>query len=576
MPSLNYVWACLLVDELVRCGVECFCLAPGSRSTPLTAAVARNPQAQSIVHYDERGTAFFALGYARATGKPAAWITTSGTAVANGLPAVVEADADDVPLLLLTADRPPELRETGANQTIDQPQIFQKYVRWAFDMPAPSPEIEARVIETTAAQAVFRARNGPVHLNCMFRKPLHPMADDGMQEAADAAFAAQRTSDTPFTDYERTIPAVSQGSMQTLARWLRQFDRGLLVAGRAPAHRSNEAALQLADRLGWPLLADVTSGLRFGDDCDARIAHYDLLLGNRTFRARYRPQAVLHLGRPGVSSRLTEYLSDARPSFFALAAETESRLDPTHQVTHRYTADLPAFCRALADALSDPELGTWYDDWHQHDVRMQEMLSATFTGHVPTSEPLITYTLCNQTPADTGLFLASSMPVRDMNRFAPVDTAAIRIGANRGASGIDGTVASAAGFARGLDRPVTLLIGDLALLHDLNSLAMLNQGPPVIIIVLNNDGGGIFSFLPIAEYDQIFEPYFGTPHGLTFEAAAEMYSLPYHRMQSRTQMYEFYRETVASNTSALIEVRTDRRENVGIHEEIDSMVQEVI
>ncbi len=568
MTSLNHAWARTIIDELVCSGVTCFCVSPGSRSTPLAVAVARHPEAQAVVHFDERGAAFFALGYARAAGRAAGWITTSGTAVANGLPAVVEAGIEAIPMLLLTADRPPELRETGANQTIDQVGIFGRHVRWQFDLPAASELVDEGALRTTANQAAYRARRGPVHLNCMFRKPLQPTADPpGAQPDLEKAH-------TIYADSEITV---SSGAVAELAKRLSAAQHGLIIAGRLPLTLPKEAAAQLAERLQWPLLADVNSGLRFGPGPGTRIAHYDLLLGTKQFCEVSHPDAVLYLGRPAVSNRLRQFLSEAHPSLFALAADAPGRLDPTHQVTHRYETSIAPFCEALAAALPDAKGGEWLAKWQDADASAAQRLDTFFDDDDRAGEPEIARIISKRAPDDSGLFLASSMPVRDVDRFAAGGGPRLTAAANRGASGIDGTVASAAGLAHGLGRKVTLLIGDLALLHDLNSLALLRHTKaPVIVVVINNDGGGIFSFLPIAEFPDVFENYFGTPHGLAFEAAADLFSLQYRLTEGKKHFEKTYAAACASQAPAIIEVQTNREENRLLHDKIDRIVDDAV
>ena len=281
-PRANLLWATLIVEELARSGVDFFCVAPGSRSTPLIAALAANERARNLVHFDERGTAYAALGYARATGRPAAWITTSGTAVANGLPAAIEAAIDGVPMILLTADRPPELRQTGANQTIDQPDIFGDYVRWRFDLPAPEAAVDPAMVLTTVDQTVYRARrapSGPVHLNLMFREPFLP--EDGDEPLA--APVRWRESDEPYTRYAATGPAVDLDEVERLREELRPVKKGLVVAGRLPSRKQGEAALRLAESLDWPLLPDVGSQVRLGARSENLVPYYDALLASEQF-----------------------------------------------------------------------------------------------------------------------------------------------------------------------------------------------------------------------------------------------------------------------------------------------------
>jgi 2-succinyl-5-enolpyruvyl-6-hydroxy-3-cyclohexene-1-carboxylate synthase len=575
-PRANRLWATLIVEELARSGVDFFCVAPGSRSTPLVAALAVNEKAESLVHFDERGTAFAALGYARATGRPAAWITTSGTAVANGLPAVVEAATDGVPMILLTADRPPELRQTGANQTIDQPDIFSDYVRWRFDLPAPEEAVDPAMVLTTVDQAVYRARrapSGPVHLNLMFREPFIP---DDWEEGVSAPDRWLKSGE-PYTRYTATRLAVDIDEVEVLWEAFRSVERGLVVAGRLPSRKQGEAVLRLAESLNWPLLPDVGSQIRLGARSWNLVPYYDTLLAAETFKEPHIPEAVLYVGGRAVSKRLEQFLAKNCPDPYVVVRENPFRLDPGHRVTHSVEADVPGFCAALAkvaggDARAD---STWTKSWREASESVSRYLNRSFAETRELNEPLVARLVSRHLPEEHGLVIASSMPIRDLDAYAAPDGAPTPLAANRGASGIDGTVATAAGFARGSGRPLTLLIGDLALLHDLNSLAMVRD-LPVVVVVLNNDGGAIFSFLPIASRKAFFEPYFGTPQGLSFEHAAAMFGLGYERPRSTTDLVEKYRAACESGAPTLIEVRTDREENAALHRELLAEISAVI
>jgi 2-succinyl-5-enolpyruvyl-6-hydroxy-3-cyclohexene-1-carboxylate synthase len=365
-PHANRLWATLIVEELLRSGVELFCVAPGSRSTPLVAALAeKNEKTKTLVHFDERGTAFAALGCARATGRPAAWITTSGTAVANGLPAVVEAATDGVPMILLTADRPPELRQTGANQTIDQPDIFREYVRWRFDLPAPDAGMDPAVVLTTVDQAVYRARrapSGPVHLNLMFREPFIP--EPGGQEQGLPVPDRWSRDGEPYTHYAATRPSLDPDEVERLWEVLRQVERGLVVAGRLGSRRQGEEVLRLAERLRWPLLPDVGSQIRLGADSDNLVPYYDALLASEPFREVHVPEAVLHFGGRGVSKRLEQFLAESGPDPYVVVRENPFRLDPGHRATHSVEADIVGLCAELAkDADRRPSAAAWPASW---------------------------------------------------------------------------------------------------------------------------------------------------------------------------------------------------------------------
>jgi 2-succinyl-5-enolpyruvyl-6-hydroxy-3-cyclohexene-1-carboxylate synthase len=560
-PNLNVLAAELLIEELVRSGVDCFCIAPGSRSAPLALAVARRAANKAHVHFDERGAAFFALGHARATGRPAVVITTSGTAVANLLPAVVEASMDGVPLLLLTADRPPELRAAGANQTIDQPGIFGRYIRWQFDLPCPDEKIPLATLLTTADQAVFRAQHphpGPVHLNCMFREPLGPQPAAFPRRALLAPLASWVKTARPFTRYAVPRTSVGPAEAATLAKLFKNARSGLLVVGRLPGGQPDRALRALIRALGWPVFADVQSGLR-GADIPEAITHADLLLLAPVLRERCRPDVVLHIGGGLVSRRVTDFLKESEPKDYVLVHPGPARLDPAHQVSLRVMADSETFCTALAKRLPRRAAHTSLALWRRADAVAAAVLDRHMAQAGKLGAPAIARWLATALPAGHALLLGNSMPIRNMNMFAPT-VAPHRVVANRGASGIDGLIATAAGFATGASQPVTALLGDLALLHDLNSLALLAAGKqPVVLLVINNDGGGIFSFLPVAQSGAAFERFFGTPHGLTFAAAAQQFGLAYAAPATMPDLQAAYRVACAGKRPALLEVRTDRR-----------------
>ncbi len=559
--NLNLLWASWIVDELVRCGVSMFFIAPGSRSTPLVAAVARHPQAQAVVHLDERATAFAALGYGRGAGRAAAWVTTSGTAAANGLPAVVEASQDGAPMLLVTADRPPELRDAGANQAIRQPGLFGDYVRWQCDLPAPEAAVPPHALLTTVDQAVYRAHRapgGPVHLNVPFREPLAPTPDGGDYAAYAAGLV--RRDDGPYTRW--VAPALSPAGAEAFAA--RLGGRGVIVAADVD---DPEAVHHLALRLGWPVLPDVRSGMRLGAAARPAVcAPPDGMLAGEAWAAAHRPEVALLLGARPVSKRLQGLLDGA--DLPAVVHDGPERIDPGHRAAWRFEAAAGLFCRALAEALPsgwapDPD---WLPRWQRRARAVQAAHRAALDGADALTEPGVARRVSELLPAGHGLVLASSMPVRDMDAFAVVDGAEAPVAANRGASGIDGTLATAAGFVLGRGAPATLVVGDLAFLYDLNALELVRRLPhPLTIVLLNNDGGGIFSFLPIADFPDLFEPYFGVPHGLAFADTARQFGLEYAQPRTPGAFEAAYRAAAAGGRSTLIEVQTERAANHALH-----------
>ncbi len=561
-PNLNALWASLIVEELVRCGVTLFCVAPGSRSAPLAIAAAEHPRADVVVHFDERGSAFVALGWARATGKPACWVTTSGTAVANGLPAIVEADADDVPLIALTADRPPELRDTGANQTIRQTQLFATVARWTVDLPPPSIDVSPEYVLTTVDQAVHRSMwpGGPVHLNVMLREPLAPTPDERPLPDLPQNWLAGESS---YTTYSPAPTQSSADALSAIAGAIDRSSRGLIIAGRMTTEDEARAVVRLSEHLGWPLMADVCSGVGMAGGKETLCTHGDLILADAQFGMTHRPDCVLRFGAPGVSKRVATLISESEQATNVVVHASSRRLDPDHNVTHRVQGDIASAAEGLVTLTRSREAGGWLSAWRTASAAVEEVLVDWSNHQQAMSEPLVARILVSRDSRP--LVVGSSMPIRDVDSFAAHAGLTQRVFANRGASGIDGTIATAAGIARGLGAPVTVLLGDLALLHDLNSLALLRAAdqPPVTIVVINNDGGGIFHFLPVVGTTEHFETVLGTPHGLSFELAADQFGVQYVSATTPSEL-----EAAISGGGSLIEVTTDRVANVDLHRDL--------
>ncbi|MDA0990360.1 MAG: 2-succinyl-5-enolpyruvyl-6-hydroxy-3-cyclohexene-1-carboxylic-acid synthase [Verrucomicrobia bacterium] len=571
---MNLLWAEVLIEELLRLGIRLCVIGAGSRSSPLTVAAARHPSMATRVHVDERGAAFYALGHARAMGEPCAWITTSGTATANGFPAIIEASQSRVPLVLLTADRPPELRDTGANQTINQVGLYGTYVRWSADVPCPAADRDPTELLALVDDAVHHARRnpaGPVHLNCMFREPLLP-EPDATPAPRPASLTAWRDSKRPYRSdgfYGSNSPAPPP--VDEIVQTVSGVSRGLLVAGALHTPGERVAVAQLAGQLGWPMLPDITSGLRLGAGGDLCVAYTDQLLAANSEQPL--AAAIVHVGGAITSKRLLNYLARQVGVPYVHLRPDPARLDPNHQVTLRVCADIEPVCARLGETLVPADNPAWLAAWSGSTGTIHAALDAGLAALAVISEPFVARAVSQGIPDNHQLFLGSSMPVRDMDAFGDMDGPSVDVMANRGASGIDGSIATAAGLAAGGGRPVTAVIGDLAFLHDLNSLALLTTGVPVTLVVINNDGGGIFSFLPVARHTDVFEPYFGTPHGLTFASAAQLYGLAYTQPATPAAFREAYAAAVASSTSTVIEVRTDRRENVAIHQQLTQMIR---
>ena len=564
--NINMVAASLMVEECIRNGVDTFFLAPGSRCTPLTIAVARHPEAEVMQHFDERGLGFAALGYARATGRPGAVICTSGTAVSNLTPSVVEAFMSGVPMVLLTADRPDELRDCGANQAIPQVHAFDPYVTFSVDLPAPDESLCAPSLLQTVDVAVEHSLQGPVHVNCPFREPLAPVSDgtdwDPLLESVRTWIEATETF-SPSTPFRLKLDDLLLSELQEL---FSAPDRVVVIAGGGCTEADGFALHELASQHGWPVISDVTSGLHFGSTVSSVVRHVDALVGEQGFPPSLKPDHVLQFGTRFLSKRLLQALEATDLRSWTVVTPREGCFDPLHKVSHRFRVDIGHFCREWSFKTSPSCPSEWRTAWLQADDRAEACIAEHLDEAKEISEPGIARRLTQEIPRLHGLVLGASMPIRDVNQFAYPSEHRLQVAANRGASGIDGTLATAVGFAKGLAQPVTVLLGDLSTLHDLNSLSLVAQSEqPIVVVVINNHGGGIFHFLPISTSETEFEPYFGTPHDIHFEKAAEMFSISYAAPRDLDEFTNTYQQAVTSGKSWVIEVKTDRVKNVEQH-----------
>jgi 2-succinyl-5-enolpyruvyl-6-hydroxy-3-cyclohexene-1-carboxylate synthase len=524
------LFAATLVDELARQGVEAVCLAPGSRSAPLAMAFAHHPGIRVLVHLDERCASFFALGMARSSGRPVAILCTSGTAAAELHPAVVEASYSRAPLLVLTADRPPELREVGANQTIDQARLYGSAVRWYVDPgPPESPSDGGRGWRRLAARAVAEALGpppGPVHLNLPLREPLVPPAGTVPEPLDDGSEPIR---------VERGRPHPEAATVARLAEQLRRAERPLLVAGEMrDGHRLAAAVDALAGAAGMPVLAEPSSHLRRAGGRGVVEAH-DALLRVEPWAAQHRPDLVLRLGAQPTSRSLARFLAASQAPTVVVDAGGGWR-DPELLAGSFLRCDEAPLLAGAAERLGEPGAHGWLDTW----CRADRLASAALTealGDCELFEAHVVRALAAALPAAARVMVGSSMPIRDVDTFWPAGSEQQRFFGNRGASGIDGLVSTGLGVAAAGDAPTALLLGDLSLCHDMNGLwAVRRHELSPLLVVCDNDGGGIFHFLPQAQHSDVFEELFGTPHGLDLEDVARLYRLPFLAVERRGEV----------------------------------------
>lgn len=559
--NVNSVWGALTMEMLARLGVETVITSPGSRSTPLTVAAARNPRIEALTILDERSAAFFALGLAKRTHRPVALVCTSGSAAANYWPAVVEASMGGTPLLLLTADRPPELRDCSSGQTIDQLKLYGSYVRHFAELALPeASDTMLAYLRQTLVHAVsisLAADPGPVHLNFPFRDPLSPEREPGQTIIVASVLEAAATVIT------RPCEAVPGGGMidQVALERLSSHGKGIIVVGTEHPRGGDEgfadAVAMIADKLGWPVLADVLNPLRnHAGENPSLITCYDTFLRDAEQADALKPTAVLQIGSLPTSKVLRTWLGALDAVSFLLHTRPVNT-DPLHRIA----TPLCGEAHELAEQLQHQRVETgWASRWavaeRQTAARIDTCMEETDTLF----EGKMAWLLSKHLPVATAVFLASSMSVRFAEYFWSAGNRAHSVFCNRGANGIDGTLSTALGVAhRG--KPAVLLTGDLAFLHDTNGLLAANQLKGSLTIALvNNNGGGIFEHLPISKMESVFETYFATPQEVDISLLSKAYGVT-HKSISDWRQFEEAISVLPDSGLRVLEVKTERGSN---------------
>lgn len=569
----NQRFSAALLGALSRAGVRHVCVCPGSRSTPLVVAAARADGVVVHTHLDERCAGFFGLGIARASRVPVALVCTSGTAAANFLPAVVEAYHARVPLVVLTADRPPELRDVGAGQTIDQVRLFGSHVRLFAEAPPPAPGLDvvryANALSARAVAAALGPPAGPVHLNLPFREPLEPPMDEPADESVRGA--AERAS----APAARGVLVPDADLVAELAAEFSAERRGLIVAGptdREPGLAA--AAARLARTLGWPLLAEPISQLRCGPHVAGApvVAHYDAFLRDPEFAADHAPGLVLRLGDTPTSKPLRQFL-DADPKTRIVLADPDGAWhDPTYRAERTVRADAALLCDAIAGALAERTGAAAAAGWARDFLAADRACARTFEEVLAVEPrllpPAAVRAVAGALPDGATLFVSNSMAVRDVDTFWPTSERNLRALCNRGANGIDGIVSTALGASLASSGPTAVITGDLAFLHDVGGLfAARRFEGSCTFVVLHDDGGGIFSFLPIAAYgDRVgFRDLFTLPHGIALAPAAALYGIEHVPAADLPSLRRLLGSSIGAQGVRIIEVPIDPEANVAHH-----------
>ncbi|PSP92823.1 2-succinyl-5-enolpyruvyl-6-hydroxy-3-cyclohexene-1-carboxylic-acid synthase [Halobacteriales archaeon QS_4_62_28] len=577
-PNENALWGQTICDELVASGIDAVCVAPGSRSTPLTVAVAEHSDIRVFSHIDERSAAFFALGRARRTGTPTPLICTSGTAATNFYPAVIEANQSRVPMILLTADRPRELQDSGANQTIDQEKLYGDAVRKYRTLPEPAPEARRlRSLRTTVCRAVATATGtppGPVHLDVPLSKPLEPTPVEGAipDDLAERAPLGTDGRDGPMVTTTRGTSALSDDSLSTVARAIEE-SRTLIVTGPEDGPVPDRASLgALADATGAPVLADPLSGHRFGSHVSDRpvCGGYDSFLDGVEWPG---PEVVLRFGASPTSKTLRTWLAHSDGRQFVVDPAGEWR-EAEFTASDLLVTDPTRLAEDLAGRLDETPTA-WAERFERAEATYWDIVES---GHeTQFFEGSVAATVAQSLPDPATLFVSNSMPVRDLDRFGKPHDRDVTVLGNRGASGIDGITSTALGAGSGTEDPLVLLTGDLAYYHDMNGLLAVGRcDVDATIVLVNNDGGGIFHKLPIESFDPPFTEQFRTPHGLDFEPTAALYDLEYRPIPDRDALESTLSDSIASDGTQILECQFDSERSHRHREQVHKRVREEI
>lgn len=553
------------VSELINNGVEDVVVSPGSRSTPMAMVMAEHPDLRLHIHVDERSAAFFALGIAKGTERPVAILCTSGTAAANYYPAIVEANISRVPLIVLTADRPHELRDVGAPQAIDQIHLYGKHVKWFVEMAPPESTIEmiryARTVSARAVTTSLQSPSGPVHLNFPFREPLIPQLD-----REDLFELSERTG--RYVSIQSGHLALSDIQFKEIAENLQSYKKGMIICGPIETEGFTEAVLALADKLQFPVLADPLSQLRSGSHDETFIIDtYDTFLKNEKAKQVLKPDVIIRFGAMPVSKPLTLFLKENHDVRQFVVDGGAGWRDPGIVSSEMIYCQEASFCQEVLTYIEEENTEDFFQKWTRVNQLTRTCLAKISELDV-LSEGKLFYQLADLLPEGAALFVGNSMPIRDLDTFFHFNRKQIRIMANRGANGIDGVVSTALGAGTSL-QPLYLVLGDLTFFHDLNGLIAAKQYRiDINILLINNNGGGIFSFLPQASHPKNFEKLFGTPLDLKFQHAVEMYGGKYDLITDWDHFSSIMNQNKEVSGLKVMEITTNREINIREHRDL--------
>ncbi|WP_042460801.1 2-succinyl-5-enolpyruvyl-6-hydroxy-3-cyclohexene-1-carboxylic-acid synthase [Neobacillus dielmonensis] len=547
--------------ELVHAGIKDVVISPGSRSTPMAMVLAEHPDLNIHIHVDERSSAFFALGIAKATNRPVAILCTSGTATANFFPAIIEAKYSRIPLIVLTADRPHELREVGAPQAIDQIGLYGKHVKWFAEMALPEKSAEiiryARTFCARAAAIAAQAPAGPVHLNFPFREPLIPKIDGNLFELSERPQGYVKTRNGELT--------ITESEFKVIAERLQEKQNGIIVCGTIVDDGFAQAVTRLAEVLQYPIIADPLSQLRSGNhNQEYIIDSYDTFLRNADAKSFLQPDVILRFGPMPVSKALTIFIKENPDAEQYVVDGGGGWRDPALLSTEMIYCNETLFCEKMLNYAESRDHVEYLLKWKRINDLTKEGMNP-IRDITDLSEAKLFYQLAEMLPDESSLFVGNSMPIRDLDSFFLNNQKSIKVFANRGANGIDGTISTAIGSAL-YSKKMYLVLGDLTFFHDLTGLHIAKRyGIDINIILVNNNGGGIFSFLPQSEHPNHFELLFGTPLDIDFSHAVKMVNGYYARIEDWDHFRIEMDHSRQSSGIKVFEVVTNRDRNRDEH-----------
>ena len=568
----NNLWARIFIDQLAALGVQYACISPGSRSTPLTLTLSKNRKIKTFVHIDERSSAFFALGLAKASGKPVIIITTSGTAVAELYPAIIEAFQQRVPLIICTADRPSELIGTGANQTINQHNIFKNHIRWFRDLGLPSiSDTGFHYLQKIAIKAYHISSiedRGPVHLNFPFRKPLEPFSYTDDVNKSIYKIKPQRYVKSKSAKNETSTYFVKTSGR--VIDELIKYDKGIIIVGPMEYDRELISRIKkLSVMLKFPVFADGLSQLRFSTSKKDRntISNFNSILQSENFVNKHNPDVIIQFGRTPTSSTI-EYFFSETTALRYLINHYGDLFDPTRNAKAILVVEPKVFCESLISQLNSKKFSRQKSDWIKDFLKAEEISNMIKDKLIERSkfpnEPSVIVEIFKSIPSGTNVFIGNSLPVRDLDNFLKNTSKQFTLHFNRGASGIDGVTSTALGIAV-RNKPTILITGDLSFLHDLNALSIaVKYSVPITIVVINNNGGGIFESLPIAQKVNRFREFFITPHNLELSGIIKSFGINYQLITGRSQLKSHLIKSLNKNAPSVLEFQTNAVKSVDL------------